>query len=252
MQLRNDAPPILYKFRSDFARDVPFLLGERKLYLSSPLNLNDLFDCYPAISLPPANELDALITAEVEAAPAERRDEMRRRCDLLTHSEVHRRRFIEELYRKDLSKLGVLSFTRARDNLLQWSHYAGGGVGFAVGYRGITVGELEAVPAFPVRYSNTRPQLSPFGESNWIELLSSKSIDWAYEEEWRYVRTEPDGGHGVMDIPTGAIVEVCLGPRISTADRETVVRTARALRDQPRIMQAIQARYRFCLEFKAI
>jgi Protein of unknown function (DUF2971) len=186
MQLRNDAPPILYKFRSDYARDLPFLLGERKLFLSSPLKLNDLFDCYPAFSLPPANELEALIAAEIESAPPEARDELRRRCDLLVQSDSHRRRFVEEFYREDLSKLGVLSLSATKDSLLQWSHYAGGASGFAVGYRGITEGDLEAVPAFPVTYSSDRPRLSTFGDSDWVEILSTKSDDWAYEQEWRY------------------------------------------------------------------
>jgi hypothetical protein len=250
MQLHNDAPPILYKFRSDFTRDLPFLLGERKLFLASPPKLNDLFDCYPAISLPPANELNALIAAEIEAAPAEARDELRWRCDLLVRSDIHRQRFVEEFYRKDLSQLGVLSLSARNDSLLEWSHYAGGASGFAVGYRGISEGDREAVPAFPVTYSGERARLFPLGDSDWVEILSTKSDDWAYEREWRYVRTAPDGGHGNMDVPTGAIVEVCLGPRTSTAHRDAVLATVRDLEDQPRVLQAVQSRDHFGLEFR--
>ncbi len=35
-QLHSRAPSTLYKFRSDFDRDVRTLLGDRRLYLSSP------------------------------------------------------------------------------------------------------------------------------------------------------------------------------------------------------------------------
>jgi hypothetical protein len=91
--------------------------------------------------------------------------------------------------------------------------------------------------------------MSPFGEEDWFKILYSKSEHWSYEEEWRYVRMAEDGGVGMMAVPANSIVEVCLGPKMAAGDRDIVIEAARALPDQPRILQVELDRRSYGLRF---
>ena len=232
------APAVLYKYRANVSRDVKCLLVDRCLYLASPLELNDPFDCFPSVIAPALDNHEQFIADEVaKAPPGVEQDEVRRRCKLLLTSEAHRQRFGREFYREDIGRLGVLSLSASRDEPLLWAHYAMNAAGFAVGYRARDERELDALGAVPLRYTTRRPLLNPFDGENWLEILFTKSVHWAYEREWRYVRMAEDGGTGVMTVPPNSIVEVCLGPNMSAADREVVIEAARALPDRPRILQ---------------
>ncbi len=239
-QFDRNAPPILYKYRGDIARDVKCLLVDRCLYLASPLMLNDPFDCFPAIAVPPVEEHERIITSMVASVPASYPEaEIRERCRKLLKSEHYRRRFAEEFYEKDLGQLGVISLSAPRAEPLPWAHYANNGAGFSVGYRGHDDGELEALGAAAVVYDTHRPAMNPFDDNeDWFKILHTKSQHWSYEEEWRYVRMPDDGGSGMMTVAPNCIVEVCLGPKMKDDDRKSVIEAARALPDQPRILQA--------------
>jgi hypothetical protein len=209
------------------------------LYLASPLKLNDPFDCFPAIAVPAAEDHERIIASEVvNAPPGYPEAEVRKRCRMILTSEAHRRRFAKEFYEKDLGRVGVLSLSAPRDEPLLWAHYASNGTGFSVGYRGRDDGESEALGAAPVLYSMQRPLMNLFDDNeDWLRILHTKSEHWSYEQERRYVRIAEEGGSGMLTVPRNSIVEVCLGPRMTADDRNTVIEAARALPDHPRIVQ---------------
>ncbi len=251
-QFLRHTPAVLYKYRGDIPRDVPCLLEQRELYLASPATLNDPFDCYPFLQIPAEAELQPLIEAEVASVDPSHALEMRRRCELLISSRSARVRFMRELYDQDISKLGVLSLSVPRDHPLLWAHYARNASGFAVGYRARDDNAGEAIAAIPVRYRTDRPRISPLGPVNWLHALFTKPEPWSYEQEWRYVRTPEDGGAGVMTVPQGAIVEVCLGPRMSQPDRQRTIAAARLLPDEPRVLQAVLHLHKYEMEFELL
>jgi hypothetical protein len=86
-------------------------------------------------------------------------------------------------------------------------------------------------------------------DTNWIEILGTKSEHWAYEQEWRYVRVPEEGGAGKMSVPRGSILEVILGPRMTDPDMAKVITAARSVPDRPRILRANLLPDRFGLEF---
>jgi hypothetical protein len=186
-QLVTNPPAILYKYRGNVARDVRCLLVDRSLYLASPLALNDPFDCFPCVDVPVVRNRERFIASEIAKAPKGiDKEEVRRRCQLLLVSEVHRQRFAREFYQEDLGRLGVLSLSQPRDELLLWAHYASNGTGFAVGYRAQKDGDLEALGAVPVEYSTHRPVMSPFDDTeDWIAILFTKSKCWSYDRRRR-------------------------------------------------------------------
>ena len=252
-QLHSNPPMTLYKYRGDVGRDVECLMAKRRLYLASPLKLNDPFDCNPRVIIPKVDNLEGFIEREVAKAPlGSDVVDIRNRVRLLMTSDAHLRSFANEFHREDLGQIGILSLSSPRDHPLLWAHYADNGRGFSVGYRAQTDGDFEALGAAPVIYSDYRPIQSPFEETDWYEVLHTKSKHWSYEEEWRFVRLKEEGGHGMIEVPPKSIVEVCLGPRMSEFDQSIVVDAARSLPDQPTIYRVHLDSNSFGLHFVEI
>jgi len=251
-QLLTEVPGVLYKFRRPADRDVECLLARREIYLASPLKLNDPFDCYPVVTVPPVAERRRLVEEAMAHAPPGLEEEARRRSELLFTSPLHRARYPDEFFREDFGRMGVVSLSASRDNPLLWAHYAESASGFAVGYRARDEDGLEAFPALPIDYTMDRPQMPCMGEADWPRILFTKSEHWAHEQEWRYVRLADDGGVGPMVVSAGSIVEVCLGPRMKKEHRAAVVTAARSLPDRPRILLARLMPERFGLTFERV
>jgi len=128
-------------------------------------------------------------------------------------------------------EIGVLSLSEASDNLLMWAHYADS-------HRGFVLALNEQHPTFNSRrsdndefyhprqviYSNDRPSQA-LGELEGDDFLLSKSLDWAYEREWRVIKplvdaeTENDDGVALFSLPAEAIEGIILGTNISQDDR---------------------------------
>lgn len=99
----------------------------------------------------------------------------------------------------------ICSFSQKSDSIVMWGHYADRHKGFCVEY------DLEPLPAqhalrrnlYPVIYSAelydltgwaTKLVSSPrdqFNPSGVLLTILGKYCDWGYEEEWRFVMTEP-------------------------------------------------------------
>jgi hypothetical protein len=83
------------------------------------------------------------------------------------------------------SKFGVLCFSEKKDDLLQWAHYADRHKGICLGFDIGSVGKFG-----PVKYVNKK---FPFPKKLDVDftwkLLSTKSVHWSYEKEWRVFLT---------------------------------------------------------------
>ena len=189
-QLVENPPPVVYKYRAtpnqgdaasakSFERDVRTLLVDRALFLASPLNLNDPFDCRPVFTAPTGNELESAIQRCARHFPQEQRAEVEMRARLLSRSRPHRRAFANEWYLKDLSKWGIVALSSKPDVPLLWSHYASEYRGYAVGYRAQTKGPNEALGVVNVTYSTERPVFNAVDdeENDPVRLFFNKSIE---------------------------------------------------------------------------
>ena len=79
-----------------------------------------------------------------------------------------------------------------RDNLLMWSHYADCHRGICIEFK-TTVGTLFGCDLLDVVYAPDYPKLNVCDKPD-VEFVKqcvrTKSVDWAYEEEWRIIYTE--------------------------------------------------------------
>lgn len=93
----------------------------------------------------------------------------------------------DRYYRDMIDSLGIVSLAENRDNLLLWAHYASNHYGMCLGFEWDETG---LPPAAEVIYQNRYRTLEFYSHTE-AELaaisLLQKSVDWAYEREWRSV-----------------------------------------------------------------
>ena len=218
---------ILYKYVTyDRALTCIPEVGNGSLRATQPAALNDPFECavLPTyiirVEEEENHELAKVLTEINESKPVTMEDV---RCARIEYGSL----FTRQLFAKQVStRFGIVSFTTDPLHPLMWSHYTGDGSGFVIGY---DVAELVKLTNLEgglrsVRYADRPPVvLGPISlvspESNLPILLSNKSADWSYENEWRLIvelnRTIGTGGKdqlgqpiNLVQIPNKAILSV--------------------------------------------
>ena len=125
---------------------------------------------------------------------------------------------------------GVLSLSEKRDNVLMWAHYTAEHTGFVIGFDTTPPGLLEELAKqgrksdpIKVAYSATRPNREHLMDVTEEDLWFTKSEEWEYEAEWRYVRMIHGSQDNTINVrgtqvplfefPKAAVIEVILGCR---------------------------------------
>jgi hypothetical protein len=135
------------------------------------------------------------------------------------------------------TKIGVLSLSEIKDNLLMWSHYSEGHTGFVLEldethnfFGGRKNDSDEIWGLHKVRYADERPQ-TVVSELNMTAILMTKGKPWEYEYEWRAFRPLNQCAVKIdaqpypvflFDFPTECIRSVIFGARMTDATRESI------------------------------
>jgi hypothetical protein len=118
--------------------------------------------------------------------------------------------FGHEMMKKIEEQIGILSLSRTESSLLMWSHYAENGKGFVLGFdseNSFFSKENGIERPVPVTYSEKRrifdiSKHNIQNHGNIPKIFCRKPLEWAYEEEERFIRLfDLCGG----DIDTGKI-----------------------------------------------
>lgn len=192
--LNNDAPVEFFQYRSDDKRNIDNL-EEEIVWASAIRNVNDPFDCDFNMSV-----LDEL---EMEFPKETIKPIRESTADL-----------------KDW--LAISCFSERKDSILMWSHYANKHKGFCACYNVRDILSAKNL-LFPVWYREEK--ILPFCKGKVLtsnprikEIIIQKSLDWAYEKEWRIFKEldkKTDAGKVVENLkPKKIIIGAC-------ADEET-------------------------------
>lgn len=143
------------------------------------------------------------------------------------------------LLKDQIAAVGIFSLSELSDNSLMWAHYADEHRGICIGFEVADRSALaDSEHLLPVTYTNSIPGMSgdfksqmtfsfnqhgglqatnqiSFSDSALQKAISTKSHEWEYEREWRYV--EPISGN--FDWP-GPIVEITFGLNCSPERRQ--------------------------------
>ncbi len=202
----------LFKYRK-FDKTSIELLINKELWFSNPESLNDPFECQRTYS-------DVLDVAW-EKYNASKSDKIE----------------IDEKISKQLSDVGICSFSRTRKNQLMWSHYADEHKGFCIGFnKRVLASSSNKFHSIEVDYQSDLPHkkiIERFyyfegfpGENNIFNIASdilfsiigTKYSNWKYEKETRLIRPK----YGPLGFSANAINSIAFGLRMPERDKATL------------------------------
>ncbi|MFH6971810.1 DUF2971 domain-containing protein [Flavobacterium petrolei] len=141
-----------------------------------------------------------------------------------------------ENFDQQLNEVGIFSLSETSNNPLMWAHYADSSRGIAIGFEVQEGAKLSnSEHCLKVNYSNELPlfnrsgflvevgfyatgkniQKISFNDPTLQLAISTKSTDWEYEKEWRYVEEKS----GAYNFP-GKLKEIVFGVNCSIEIRE--------------------------------
>ena len=217
-------PAVLYKYCPIGTAERIFQSGGVRL--NSPSSFNDPFDMRIGVKWP---EDDNVLRACIAAVyPEEDRD-------AAFQSARRRREQYPDMLPPNvagmLENTGISCFSKIRDNILMWAHYANKHQGVCLGFRWQAVRScligagLEAGIRImkEVSYSDDFPVWEVAAEdSHKVNLLTTKAYCWEYEQEWRIYA--PDLAGKFQPFTKDAFHSVIFGAKISEDDECRIIR----------------------------
>lgn len=229
-------PSSLYKYCGIHEHSLSSL-QQNRIYLASPSQLNDPFDCQLSISPIDSNEDYEILfrrVAQSRGMPP----------DLLIQHETDREElnvFLETEMKTYLWDARVYCMSENRLNMSLWAYYAESQKGMCI--------EFERHPGNIFGSSSCKlvdyvPQAQLFVSGS--ELMSedpsktekavkralyTKLDNWKSEEEWRIVRLRSDQDESLpkyLELPSGTIKSITFGPNTCKRDIDLVTNTCKA------------------------
>ena len=170
-------------------------LKNQVIYFGSPRNFNDPYDCalLPRIKEITNSDVEKykrclLLNPELKHEFVNNISTDSIKKKLLCNGEAKLHRAKEDFLRRR----GVSCFSEKKDNLLMWSHYGDHGTGFCLEFS--TSNEMFK-KIRKIHYSDEIPEINIVtvlcdDDSDELiinNLYCTKSVDWAYEKEWRVI-----------------------------------------------------------------
>jgi hypothetical protein len=223
---------VLYKYRSlsGNSQNHTFrIIAHGKLFYASPRDFNDPFDCQFSVTMREAPLSEKGIS---------KKDELKS--------------FAEQWLRDETNQdTAILSLSEVNNDILMWSHYADCHTGICLQLKIPKSNKL-----YKVQYSQTRPQFffadareqdrddARFRDAI-IGTLTTKSLHWEYEREWRCIDFD---GPGERPLPERMLTGIIFGCRTSDLDKE-MVKAWIEFRGHPiDLFQAVEKDGEFALE----
>jgi hypothetical protein len=255
------APKTLYKYRDTCNENHIQSLKEKYIFIPSPIEFNDPFDCKMPMDFESVADdiylqrLFAQKIAILAKTPQSKFEELVEK--ILSSGKLRNKDFLlkmEQIQIEEMSKdLGVFCLSKESNNLLLWSHYANSHKGFCVGYNPIEIHKALGYPTMgPVNYCNVYPLVSSVEnpeKTSYIQVFH-KSIDWYYEKEYRYIKY--NFANKKISIPKEAIKEIYLGSMISEDDRRLIEEIRNNTYPDAHLYRYSKSKYRFEMEIENI
>jgi len=203
------APSSLYKYYSDSLEKLD-MIKRNKMWYSAPCNFNDVFDCDISID---ENEV---FKSVVKMVPGDM--EIRAGSQMWKHLKqtiAPKIRLFQTELEQLRSSTGISCLSELDDSLLMWAHYANNHRGMCVEYDLMEFNTQLRYTPVPVIYSDKRVCVSTLDPASlekniqgiFIESLTSKSLDWQYENEWRIIRDSGACGKRWISEKKGALLD---------------------------------------------
>jgi hypothetical protein len=265
--MNTNYPKVIYKYRDwkdEYHKNV---LLKNQLYLSSPKQFNDPFDCRIPTDYTSLNTLEK--KEEYTKGYIRRHhayfidqginpsDEYKIKLKELENIEEYQRKYEEDLFfpSQDIH-YGVLSMSAIWDSKLLWAHYADSYKGVCYGFNEEKMRNsgLFGKGGNVLYYDDDKfPFIDPNDEDimkkGFIET-HSKSIDWKYEQEYRlsklFYPEAPSNDDRIKEIPNDFFTDITLGIMIAKEDRKEIIELAKS--KKIKVYQSIKVPLSFKIE----
>lgn len=249
-------PDHLYKYRSMEGLGFERIFTHNEVWFASPSGFNDPYDCKVRCILYDQDPSEYARYAEEVMArhqPGMSAEERKQRAKLAA-ADPHRGEFMSTQLQKDVDGLGIFSVSTTASHPLLWSHYASGHTGLCLKFQreGLFRDETLSESLFPVYYQRAFPLVSEaadrFEQAKTVML--TKSSDWAYELEARYLDWK--GGPGYREFRPENLTAVIFGCRMKSDDKEKVRRWIASGESRPRICEATVREAEYALDIRFV
>ena len=203
----------IYKPPNCYTKDI---LREECLWAAKPESFNDPFDCDLEIEKP-------YMTPEAVLKEMRKRGRSKNCIDQYKALNLDdKREFIPEEKKRidneiqnfidENKNLGIVCMSERCDSMLMWSHYAQSHTGVCFEFirtKETILGDSEVCS--PVKYKENYPKIN-LAEALILQdgtamglLMYTKSIEWSYEKEWRFMK-ENGGNKCELPVPISRVI----------------------------------------------
>ncbi|WP_426582672.1 DUF2971 domain-containing protein [Mucilaginibacter sp. R-33] len=261
-----DFPPIVYKYRNWTDINHQNMLRNNELYLSSPADFNDPFDCripenFYLLDTPAKideyigkvidRQYDTLLKDRIDLKLFSERMKLRLTNRLDQVQGEHEQITFEALDRN----YGVLSLSARWDSILMWSHYAQNHKGYCIGFHEEELckaklfgrGGMVITPD-----DNNYPAIDPNDDDIMKKVILQtqyKSNEWAYENEYRLTSLLP-GLPTVNDrkrfVTNACVAELTLGLQTPEDHKQEMIEIA--LTKGIKVFQTVKVPFKFLID----
>ena len=266
-------PKIIFKYRDWTDPNHKRMLTDNELYLTSPKKFNDPFDCRISqnFSLLSKEEEDKYIT---EIAVGGFQAVQRQGKNMAVVIRDFESRFAnKDAFQAQADSMqfeiqdncyGIFSCSRRWNSILMWSHYARNHTGICIGLRWdkmVTLLNRNIIgKCGDVMYVTNFPRLKPRAGRYDEEVLRrafiqthTKAKDWDYEEEYRFIHTDPNGikeSNRTIHITDDFFAEVMIGLTTPVDIRNEVLKVCRE-KGIP-VYQVSKKKFKFAISRKKV
>jgi hypothetical protein len=233
---------IVYKYRNLNDEYHKNMLLKNEVYLSSPNDFNDPFDCKISLNHH-LLDTEEKIETYVKKGTSENIDLLIKNNKNIENEENKLRTRLQNLdeYQKEYERrnsnyvnenIGVFSMSRRWNSILMWSHYGDFHKGYCIGFNEKILIDSKCFEfGGDVNYTNDFPIINPLinykAEDRVFSQTHYKAKDWEYEEEFRlanlyFDKTEKTSIR-IVTVPEKCIVEVILGLNIEEKNKEEII-----------------------------
>lgn len=219
--------------------EVLHTLESGEVYFTPPSAFTDPFDCNPVFDfddLPP-EDLDARLQELSQSTdiPVDVLAQRLRQPNALDDPKLQTA--LNEQNRRISQSFGIFCLAQKPTVPLMWTHYAEGHTGICLRFQ--FTADQEPAP-FSVEYSDQRT--CRLTDTPWeiaARSVLGKSSCWAYEEEYRCIRSSDQGGPGWAPMPHLPVTGLVLGYRFPRVLRKPFLRRVRAVRGSLPVFEAV-------------
>jgi len=264
-------PEKVYKYRIWKSGSHKNLLLYNELYLASPKDFNDPFDCRIApnfIDLTKKEKNDYIHDLAISKfEECENKglnfENVLKDFEKRFDNPVEFQRYSEKIvYNEQDNYYGILSLSCRWESILMWSHYSDFHRGFCVGFweeklRNTGFFGKAGIVTYDTKFPEIKPKVAKTPEDiiekTFIQT-HTKSEDWTYEAEYRLVQNyypnEPKPFERIIQVPDDVFSEVILGINISKKDKDEIIEICK--RKGIRVYQAIKKHFKFEIDREPI